>query len=66
MTSLAGSALITLAHVTGELDAAAAWDAAHTDGNWQAARWGEDFEAAQRMKARLAEFESASRFFHLS
>jgi chaperone required for assembly of F1-ATPase len=66
MTSLAGSALITLAHVTGELDAAAAWDAANTDGNWQAARWGEDFEAAQRMKARLAEFESASRFFHLS
>ncbi len=66
MTSLTGSALIALAHTAGELDTAAAWAAAHTDENWQAARWGEDFEAAQRMKARLTEFEFASRFFHLS
>ncbi len=65
MTSLTGSALIALAHTAGELDTAAAWAVAHTDENWQAARWGEDFEAARRMKARLAEFESASRFFHL-
>lgn len=66
MTSLTGSALIALAHVGGDLDAAAAWATAHTDENWQVSRWGEDFEAGQRMKARLAEFESASRFFRLS
>ncbi|MGO9484115.1 MAG: ATP12 family chaperone protein [Rhodomicrobium sp.] len=66
MTSLTGSALIALAHIGGDLDAAAAWAAAHTDENWQVSHWGEDFEAGQRMKARLAEFESASRFFQLS
>lgn len=66
MTSLTGSALIALAHVTGELDTAAAWAAANTDENWQVSHWGEDFEASQRQKARLAEFESASRFFRLS
>ena len=66
MTSLSGSALIALAHVEGELDAAAAWAAACTDENWQISRWGEDFEAGQRHKARLAEFNAASRFFNLS
>lgn len=66
MTSLTGSALIALAHAGGELDAAAAWAAANTDETWQASRWGEDFEASQRQNARLAEFESASRFFRLS
>ncbi len=66
MTALTGSALIALAHATGEPDAAAAWAAANTDEYWQAARWGEDPEAARRMNARFAEFESASRFFQLS
>jgi chaperone required for assembly of F1-ATPase len=65
-TSLTGSALIALAHAEGALDAAAAWAAAHTDEDWQIARWGEDYEASQRRKARLVEFEAASRFFHLS
>ncbi len=66
MTSLTGSALIALALIGRELDTGAAWAAAHIDESWQASRWGEDFEAAQRQKARLAEFESASRFFNLS
>ncbi len=66
MTSLTGSALIALAHASGDLGTAAAWAAAQTDENWQASRWGEDFEAGQRLEARLAEFESASRFFRLS
>jgi chaperone required for assembly of F1-ATPase len=66
MTTLTGSALIALAHVGGDLDTATAWAAAHEDENWQASRWGDDLEAAQRQKARLAEFESASRFFELS
>ncbi len=66
MTALTGSALIALAHIGGELDTAAAWAAAQTDESWQASRWGEDFETAGRLKARLAEFECASRFFDLS
>jgi chaperone required for assembly of F1-ATPase len=66
MTSLTGSALIALAHAEGELDTAAAWAAAHTDERWQVSHWGEDFEAAQRLKARFAEFEGASRFFYLA
>jgi chaperone required for assembly of F1-ATPase len=66
MTALTGSALIALAHAEGVLNAAAAWAAAHTDEDWQIARWGEDQEASQRRKARLAEFEAASRFFKLS
>ena len=65
MTSLTGSALIALAHAEGELPGAAAWAAANTDERWQASHWGEDFEAAERLKARLAEFEAASRFFQL-
>ncbi len=66
MTALTGSALIALAHVGGELDTGAAWTASIVDETWQASRWGEDFEAAGRLKARRAEFESASCFFNLS
>jgi len=66
MTTLTGSALIALAHVSGEIDTGAAWAVAHIDESWQASRWGEDFEAAERLKARRTEFESASRFYNLS
>jgi chaperone required for assembly of F1-ATPase len=66
MTSLSGSALIALAHIGGGLDADAAWAAAATDDTWQASKWGEDFEAAERLKARRAEFECASRFYSLA
>ncbi len=66
MTSLTGSALIALAHADGDLSADAAWAAAQADENWQASRWGEDFEAMLRQKARLAEFHAASRFYQLA
>lgn len=66
MTGLLGSALITLAYVKGFLDAEAAWAAAHVDETWQAAQWGEDFEAVQRLKNRFSEFLSASKFYNLS
>jgi chaperone required for assembly of F1-ATPase len=66
ITALTGSALIALAHNDGHLDADAAWAAAHTDEAWQAQAWGEDFEAAQRLKARREEFDAASRFFSLA
>jgi chaperone required for assembly of F1-ATPase len=66
MTSLTGSALISLAHIGGLLDTNAAWTASRVDENWQSGRWGEDFDAAQKDKARFAEFENASRFFNFS
>jgi chaperone required for assembly of F1-ATPase len=66
MTTLTGSALIALARAKGFLDTGAAWEASHVDENWQASRWGEDFEAAQRQKRRFSEFSSASRFFDLA
>jgi chaperone required for assembly of F1-ATPase len=66
MTALTGSALIPLAHIGGYFDTAAAWVAAHVDEQWQTSHWGQDFEAAQRQKNRLEEFENASRFFALS
>lgn len=66
MTSLTGSALITLAHVGGFLDAESAWRAAHVDEDWQMATWGEDFEASVRRHKRFSDFECASRFFILS
>ena len=65
MTTLTGSALITLAHAKRFLDTDAAWEAANVDENWQASQWGEDFEAAQRQKKRFSEFLNASRFFDM-
>jgi chaperone required for assembly of F1-ATPase len=66
MAALTGSALIALAHIEGHLDEDAAWAAAHTDEAWQTRYWGEDFEAAERLKNRRAEFSNASRFFRLA
>jgi chaperone required for assembly of F1-ATPase len=65
ITTLTGSALITLAHAQRFLDTDAAWGAANVDENWQVSQWGEDFEAAQRQKKRFSEFLNASRFFDL-
>jgi len=66
MTTLTGSGLIALARAKGFLDTGAAWEAAHVDENWQASRWGEDFEAAERQKRRFTEFSNASRFYDLA
>jgi chaperone required for assembly of F1-ATPase len=66
MTGLLGSALIALAYVNGFLDAERAWAAAHVDETWQAARWGEDSEAAQRLENRFSEFLNASKLYSFS
>ncbi|MGQ0674269.1 MAG: ATP12 family chaperone protein [Hyphomicrobium sp.] len=60
MTSLTSSALLTLAHAAGALDAADAWAAAHVDENWQIEQWGEDTEASGRRALRHADFMAAS------
>jgi chaperone required for assembly of F1-ATPase len=66
MTTLTGSALLTLAHAHGRLTLEECWHAAHVDEDFQAARWGQDTEAAHRRAHRLAEMTAASRFFALT
>ncbi|GAB4362181.1 MAG: ATP12 family chaperone protein [Oricola sp.] len=61
MTTLTGSALLALAVWKGELDAAAAWTAAHVDEDWNIAQWGEDAEAKDRRARRWAEMDAADR-----
>lgn len=61
MTTLTGSALLALAVEEGELDAEAAWSAAHVDETWNAEQWGEDYEAAARNRARSYDFSAAVR-----
>lgn len=59
MTAITGSALLALAVEAGELEAEAAWNAAHIDEDWNAEHWGEDFEAAARRAARKRDFMAA-------
>jgi chaperone required for assembly of F1-ATPase len=61
LTSLSGSALIALALAFGAISAQAGWAAAHVDEDFQISKWGEDFEAGERRKARWREFEAAAR-----
>lgn len=60
LTTLSGSALLSLALMRGHVDANAAWAAAHIDEDYQIEQWGPDEEAAERRQKRWAEFEAAS------
>jgi chaperone required for assembly of F1-ATPase len=60
MTAITGSALLALAVEAGELEAEAAWNAAHIDEDWNAEHWGEDFEAAARRAGRKRDFMAAA------
>ncbi|RVB07059.1 ATPase, partial [Mesorhizobium sp. M7A.F.Ca.CA.004.07.1.1] len=59
MTSLTGSALLALAVDFGEIDAEAAWAAAHVDEDWQIEHWGQDAEAVARRAARKHDMMAA-------
>lgn len=59
MTTLTGSALLALAVETGELDAEAAWAAAHVDEDWQIEHWGQDAEAIERRNNRKRDMMAA-------
>lgn len=65
ITTLTGSALISLALDRDWLSADAAWKAAHVDEDYQIAHWGEDAEAIARRRGRRAEFDAAVRFLEL-
>jgi chaperone required for assembly of F1-ATPase len=59
MTALTGSCMIALAVALREIDAAAAWAAAHVDEDHQMRLWGADGEALARRALRRAEMQAA-------
>lgn len=66
LSSLAASLVIALAAIEPEADAVALWDAANLEEDWQVELWGQDAEAAELRKTRLAAFELAIRFAALA
>ena len=65
ITTLTGSALISLALQRGQLSADAAWAAATVDEEWSAEIWGHDAEAADRQAFRRLEFDASVRMLEL-
>lgn len=61
LTTLSGSALIALAVAEGLLDAEAGFDAGEVDADFECEIWGEDDEASERRRFRLADFTAATR-----
>jgi chaperone required for assembly of F1-ATPase len=64
-TTLTGSALIALALAQGQIDAEAAWQAAHVDENWNIEQWGSDEIAQERRAFQRAEFQAAATVLRL-
>jgi chaperone required for assembly of F1-ATPase len=60
MTTITGSALLSLAHAHGHLTLQQAWAAAHIDEDFQIEKWGTDDEAAQRRSNRWQDMQAAS------
>ena len=60
ITALTGSALLALALAHEQLDADAAWAAAHVDEDWQMAQWGRDDIALARRAFRYTEMQAAA------
>ena len=66
LTQISGSLVGLLAHLEGEIDAQALFEATTLDERWQAEQWGEDEEAAARLAARRADFLNAARWCALA
>lgn len=66
MTTLMGSAVLTLALLRQRLTAREAWEAAHLDEDFQIGIWGEDAEAEKRRALRWAEMQAAVAFYEIS
>ena len=65
MTTSAGSVVIGLALVEGELDASAAFERSQIDESWEIERWGEDKEAMERRQRLSEDIAAAARFLVL-
>jgi chaperone required for assembly of F1-ATPase len=59
ITTLTGSALLTLALFHGVINQEQAWAATHVEEDWNAEKWGVDEEVAARRAARLVDFKAA-------
>lgn len=66
LASLACSLVVALAAIVPGADAAALWDAANLEEDWQVELWGKDAEAADLRERRLATFVAAIRFAELA
>jgi chaperone required for assembly of F1-ATPase len=64
--TLSGSALLALALCKNAIDAAAAWNAAHVDEDWQMQQWGRDTLAMERRAHREAEMKAAATVLKLA
>jgi chaperone required for assembly of F1-ATPase len=65
IVTISGSLVIALAILEEQIEADAAFDAAHLDELYQAEQWGEDWMAADARTLRRADFVSACRFLRL-
>jgi chaperone required for assembly of F1-ATPase len=59
VTTLTGSAVISLAVARGAFTSEAAWTAAHVDEDWQMSQWGRDDQALERRGLRWREMAAA-------
>ncbi len=59
MTTLTGSAILTLAVVKGGIDAEQAWSLAHLDEDWNIEQWGTDEEQLHRRALRKVEYATS-------
>ncbi len=66
LSSLAASLVIGLAALEPQADAAALWNAANLEEDWQAEQWGEDQLALERRARRFADFTRAMDFARLA
>ncbi len=66
LTTLTGSALISVMACEKGILPAEAWLAAHVDEDWQIEQWGWDEEARHRRDYRKREFDTCLRFCELS
>ena len=61
MTSLTGSALLSLANIAGLFELITIWQAAHLDEDWQMAKWGVEEGAKERRERRWQEMQAADK-----
>lgn len=66
LTTLTGSALLSVAVVEGAITPQACWSAAHLDEDWNIELWGTDEDASRRRAVRREEFDGILRFYELA
>ena len=60
ITTISGSAILTLAYAAGRIDLDTLWSLAHLEEDWTVEQWGEDEEAVARRARRFEEASAAA------